>query len=171
MKWFSNNIHCLFSQGMHHQGQASGPTPYRPVLTQQHGAPVGFMPGAHVGADARGTMVKKKKLLKSERYCFDCWYIWCNFFIMQVKLSSYIGQYLLWFTWTTFQGPMNSAQGGVSYGGQQPGIRADRGEGRIPSGGRPSRRSRSSEGRLTQGARHSGRGWYSSLNWNFFFKD
>uniref|UniRef100_K1Q2Y9 Paramyosin n=1 Tax=Magallana gigas TaxID=29159 RepID=K1Q2Y9_MAGGI len=46
------------AQGIHHQGQASGPTPYRPVLTQQHGAPVGFMPGAPVGANARGTMLK-----------------------------------------------------------------------------------------------------------------
>nr|XP_034299667.1 centriolin isoform X8 [Crassostrea gigas] len=99
------------AQGIHHQGQASGPTPYRPVLTQQHGAPVGFMPGAPVGANARGTM-----------------------------------------------GPMYSAQGGVSFGGQQPGVGADRGDGRIPSGGRPAGRSRSSEGRLTQGARHSGRG-------------
>lgn len=63
---------------------------------------------------------------------------------------------------------MYSAQGGVSFGGQQPGVGADRGEGRIPSGGRPAGRSRSSEGRLTQGARHSGRGWYSSLNLNFF---
>ncbi|XP_078324889.1 uncharacterized protein LOC111125942 isoform X3 [Crassostrea virginica] len=46
------------AQGMHYQGQASGPTPYQPVLTQQHGAPVGFMHGAPVGSvqDARGTM-------------------------------------------------------------------------------------------------------------------
>lgn len=86
------------------------------------------------------------------------------FFSVQVKLFSYSGQNLLWFTCTIFQGPMYSAQGGVSFGGQQPGVGADRGEGRIPSGGRPAGRSRSSEGRLTQGAKHSGRGWYSSLN-------
>ncbi|XP_061184132.1 centriolin-like [Saccostrea echinata] len=46
------------SQGMPYHGQASGPSPYRPVLTQQLGAPIGVMPGAPMGSvpGARGTM-------------------------------------------------------------------------------------------------------------------
>lgn len=51
---------------------------------------------------------------------------------------------------------MNTVPGG--YGSHQPGIGADRGEARMPHGGRPAGRSRSTEGRLTQGARHSSRG-------------
>lgn len=143
----SLKLQCFTSlpsfQGMHYQGQASGPTPYQPVLTQQHGAPVGFMPGAPVGSvqDARGTMVRI-------RSCFRELYIRTQYYLYDIKIQCLKHRSCF----IALQGPVYpGAGGGTVYGGHHLGVGADRGGARTPPGGR----SRSSEGRLTQGARHS----------------
>ncbi|XP_056011092.1 centriolin-like isoform X6 [Ostrea edulis] len=118
-----------------YHGQASGPTSYTPVLTQQHGAPMGIMPGAPMGLMPGAPMGSMPGAPMGS--------------MPGAPMGSIPGA-------RGTMGAMNTVPGG--YGSHQPGIGADRGEARMPHGGRPAGRSRSTEGRLTQGARHSSRG-------------